>query len=158
MKNSKNKFIDIIASGLYTGYFPIASGTVASVLAMGIYYLISPLNNLSVFLLGYILTLSGGTLIGIITATEAEKMYGEKDSHKIVIDEIVGYMFAMFLVPTTLVNMIAVFFIFRIFDVIKPGPIRKMEKLEGGMGVMLDDILSGICTCIVMHIALFIIK
>jgi phosphatidylglycerophosphatase A len=92
------------------------------------------------------------TFIGIWSSGKAEAIFKEKDSHKIVIDEIVGYLYAMILVPTTLSMLIIAFFIFRIFDVLKPFPLRRLQRLHGGIGVMIDDILAGLYSCVLIHV------
>ena len=76
-------------------------------------------------------------------------MFGEKDSGKIVIDEICGVLTTMFLVPFTWPNLLAGFLLFRFFDIAKPVP--GLERLPGGWGVMLDDIAAGIISCLILH-------
>ena len=76
---------------------------------------------------------------------EAEKIFNEKDAPCIVIDEIVGFQFAMFLVSPTVLHIFLGFLLFRFFDIAKPFPIRLCErKLSGGYGVVGDDIVAGI--------------
>ena len=76
---------------------------------------------------------------------EAEKIFNEKDSSRIVIDEIVGFQFAMFLVTPTALHVFLGFLLFRFFDIAKPFPVRLCErKLPGGYGVVGDDIVAGV--------------
>lgn len=152
MKKLHERIVVLLASGLYTGYSPFASGTVASGLAILLYIPLASLNTPTFLLFAYVVTLLGLTVIGIMLASRAEAIFNEKDSHKIVIDEIVGYFYAMFLLPYRWEYLIAAFFVFRIFDVIKPYPIRGLEKLPSGLGVMIDDVLAGVYTCIILHI------
>ena len=84
--------------------------------------------------------------------SQAEKLFGEKDSSKIVIDEICGYFITMAFLPKTLFFIVAGFFIFRFFDIVKLPFIRRSEKLEGGLGIMLDDVLAGMMGSMVLHI------
>lgn len=143
----------LIASVLYSGYCPVASGTVASGLALGVYLLIRPLNSLSggnIYF--YLALLAGLTGIGIWTATYAELYFNEKDSHKIVIDEFAGFFYAMLLLPPTAFNLVGGFLIFRLLDVAKPFPIHRSQRLPGGIGVMCDDVLAGLYTCGILHL------
>lgn len=146
-----NKFTMVIATGLGTGYFPI-SGTVASALAVALYLPVSYLNTRNIILVFYVGILFFLTGVSILTAEIAEKQLGEKDPHKVVIDEITGYFFAMFLLPTAPFYLAASFFIFRLFDIWKPFPIRQSQRLRGGLGITIDDVLAGIYTCLLLHI------
>jgi phosphatidylglycerophosphatase A len=142
----------LISSGFYTGYFPVASGTIATILAVGLYLLVAPLNTPSHDFFFYAVLLAGLTMIGVWASGLAERIHGEKDSHKIVIDEIVGYGYAMILLPTTWKTVLGAFLLFRVFDVLKPFPIRRLQRLPGGIGVMIDDILAGLYTCAILHL------
>lgn len=82
-------------------------------------------------------------LLGVRSSSKLEAKWG-KDSSKIVIDEVVGMWIALLLVPSGWFYTILVFLLFRFFDIIKPFFIKRMEKLKGGWGVMMDDVLAGI--------------
>ncbi len=82
--------------------------------------------------------------MAVYIAGEAERIFAEKDSQKIVIDEIVGLQFSMFLVSPTVWHVIAGFFMFRLFDIFKIFPARKCERFSGGVGIVADDIVAGI--------------
>jgi len=83
-------------------------------------------------------------LLGIITSHNAEKTLG-KDSGHIVIDEFAGYLLSVLLIPKRIEYLVAAFILFRIFDILKPPPIRKIEQfIPGGAGIMLDDILAAV--------------
>ena len=147
----------LIATGLGTGYFPV-SGTVASVLAVLLYLPFAGLNttqNGYIFLYGALLMFL--LALAIWSSGLASVWLGEKDPHKVVIDEIAGYFFAMTLLPTNIPFVIAAFFLFRFFDVVKPPPIKQSQDLPGGVGVTIDDILAGIATCILLHLAHYFI-
>lgn len=78
---------------------------------------------------------------------EAEKLFWRKDSPQIVFDEVVGAFISVFLLPKKIEYIILAFFIFRFFDIVKPYPIRKIdEKVKGGFGVMLDDVIAAVYT------------
>jgi phosphatidylglycerophosphatase A len=146
------KIIMLIATGLGTGYCPV-SGTVASALAVALYlpvaYLNTTLSIVILFYIGIVICLTG---LSILTATRAAEWLGEKDPHKVVIDEIAGYFYAMFLLPATPLYIGASFIIFRLFDIWKPFPIRQSQRLPGGLGITIDDVLAGIYTCVLLHV------
>jgi phosphatidylglycerophosphatase A len=129
------------------GYFPFAPGTIGSLLGFASFWILKP----SLFV--HLLIIFAGTAAGIYAASEAEKMLLEKDSRKIVIDEFVGYFAAMLFLPQTEGVMLAAFLLFRFFDIIKPVPIRKLEKtLSGGSGVMVDDLVAALYANLVIQI------
>jgi phosphatidylglycerophosphatase A len=143
-----DKFIRILATGFGSGLAPLAPGTAGTVVGIPLYLLFSslfwPLHLLSIIALSF---------LAIFVAQEAEAIFGEKDPSRVVIDEIVGFQFTMFLVAPTVVHILAGFLLFRIFDIVKPFPIRLSEtKLPGGYGVVGDDIIAGIYGGIVLQI------
>jgi phosphatidylglycerophosphatase A len=82
--------------------------------------------------------------IGTWAAGEADRMLGSADSPTIVIDEIAGFLVAMFLIPFSWEYCVAGFLLFRAFDIVKPWPLKRLQHIPGGPGVMLDDIGAGI--------------
>lgn len=142
----------ILATGFGSGYSPFASGTAGSVVGVAIYCLIHDWHWAA-----YLFFTTVVTLVGIPIATRAEKIFNQKDSGKIVIDEIAGQLIALFMVPFTPVAIGAGFLLFRIFDVWKPGPIRALEKLGGGRGVMMDDVGAGLIALAVLQLALYLL-
>lgn len=100
------------------------------------------------------MTLAAFTALGIWAADRAEPIFGEKDSAKIVVDEIAGFMIANFAAPERLAPLVAAFILFRFFDIIKPYPARRAERLSGGFGVVLDDVVAGLYSLAVVRIAL----
>lgn len=141
------------SSGLLTGYIPFASGTVATLLAVGLFY---PFNRLNAWSLpaGLVFVIVVIAISGVAVALSevAERTYGEKDSHKIVIDEIAGFFVAMAFVPFQWPHVLAAFVLFRFFDVAKPPPIRRLQALHGGWGIVIDDLLAGAYACIIIHL------
>ncbi|MFH1360315.1 MAG: phosphatidylglycerophosphatase A [Candidatus Omnitrophota bacterium] len=146
-----NKFVKLICTFFYVGYFPFASGTVASAVGLLIYVLYHdlPIVYISLFLLI--------TLIGFLYSGRMEIMLNRKDPSCVVIDEVSGMMIACFLLPVKASVLITAFFVFRAFDMFKIYPAQKFEKLHGSAGIMLDDIMAGIYTNIIMHSAIRII-
>jgi len=146
----------LVSSGLYTGYIPIASGTWATALAILLYWPFAQFNRPpgegnGIFI--YIAVVIALSIISIWTSDVAEKLHAEKDPHKVVIDEIAGFFVSMFLLPWEPMWVAAAFFGFRVFDVWKPYPIRQLQSLKGGLGITIDDLLAGVWTCALLHLA-----
>ncbi len=142
---------NFFGSGFYTGYSPVASGTVGSFAALLIYY-IPGFENLYIILPITFIFFIYGVYIG----NKFEKVYG-KDPSQCTIDEVVGTWISLILLPKTVLISLIAFFIWRILDIIKPQPARKMEKMQGGLGIMLDDVVSGIYTLLIMHLLVYLI-
>ena len=137
----------IVATGLGTGYAPIASGTFGTLVGIPVVMLLS-LTHPIIYMLATVALL----LVGIRVSDFAEEYYQESDSGKIVIDEIVGYMVTMLLVPVNWMTLTAAFFVFRFFDIVKFWPARAIDQGHmGGAGVMLDDVAAGLYGCILMQ-------
>lgn len=146
-----NFFEKFIGSGFYTGYFPIASGTVGSAAAILI-YLIPGFENLYIIIPAAILM----AVYGIYIGTKFEKKYG-KDPAQCTIDEVVGTWISLFALPKTFWVILVSFLLWRILDIIKPPPARNLERLNGGFGIMLDDVVSGIYTLLIMHLVVYLL-
>jgi phosphatidylglycerophosphatase A len=132
-----------LASAGYVGYIPFASGTFGSLVAMPLFLPFNGLRVLSVPL--YLLTYAGAVAAACWIAGEADKYLQEHDSHKIVIDEVVGYLGATLFLQPTWTHALLAFFIFRVLDVVKPYPAGYIDAhVSGGTGVVLDDVVSGL--------------
>jgi phosphatidylglycerophosphatase A len=143
-----------IASGLGSGYSPVAPGTAGSVVGVIIAILFVILSGLKIFS-GYIYVLTTAVIFaaGVWSAGRAEVIYGEKDCGKIVIDEIAGMLVTLYLVPFDWRWLLAGFLFFRFFDIVKPFPARRIDqRVKGGWGVMLDDIAAGVYANISLQI------
>lgn len=144
----KTKLIQLIASGLGLGYIPMAPGTFGTLWGGLIFFLCHA--EMQNFLIVITLIL---TMLSIVIADLAEKSFGEKDSQKIVIDEVVGCLVTYCFVPYSLINLILGFVLFRLFDILKIFPARLAgEKLNGGFGVVADDIVAGLQGGIVLYL------
>lgn len=121
-------------------------GTVGSLGGLIVYFLVKNNEILYGFTILFLFVL------GVIFAGEAEKIYKRKDARMIVIDEACGMLLALFVVPFNMFSVIFGFFLFRIFDVLKPPPARRLEKLTGSLGVMFDDLVAAIYTNFVLQI------
>ena len=132
------------------GYSPFAPGTVGTLGAIGLFYILS-LYSSSVYLISTVLLIA----FSIYVSNRAIVIFNEADPGKIVIDEVCGFIVSMFLIPFGLFNVVAGFFIFRIFDILKPYPVRKLESLREGYGVVLDDVAAGVYTNIVLQLIIY---
>lgn len=83
--------------------------------------------------------------------------FGKKDDPKIVIDEIMGFFITMLWVPRTALFIVAGFILFRFFDILKPFPIRRLEKVRGGFGVVLDDVMAGIFANVILRLIIILL-
>jgi len=138
--------IRFLATGFFVGYSPFAPGTMGTLLGF-LLYAVLPTSVTFYWILILCLTIGG-----IMISHRAEKIIGQVDSSRIVIDEICGYFIVMAFLPKALGLMILGFIIYRFLDVVKIYPMKKFEMLPGGLGIMLDDIYGGIITNLVLHI------
>ncbi|MGO8989367.1 MAG: phosphatidylglycerophosphatase A [bacterium] len=146
-------FILLLATGFGVGCSPIAPGTLGTLVAIPIYYFLSEIPSPL-----YEITLVGFFFLSVWIAENAERFFGKKDDQRIVIDEIIGFLITMLWIPKTVPFTIIGFFLFRFFDILKPFPIRRVEKgLKGGYGVVLDDVLAGVYGNIILHLLYTII-
>jgi phosphatidylglycerophosphatase A len=129
-----------VATVAYAGYFPIAPGTVGSAAGLIAYLLVWWAQN-RVVEVGLIVVLFGA---GVWAGTTAERYFGGIDPGPVVIDEVVGMLVTLAFIPVGVSGAIAGFVLFRIFDVIKPFPAGRLERLHGGFGVMADDAMAAI--------------
>jgi phosphatidylglycerophosphatase A len=137
----------LIATGFGLGFLPICQGTFASLAAIAVYALIIKCSLSS--RVGIILFLF---FLGVWASWKVEAIWARKDPHEIVIDEIVGYLITMGLFPYSTIKVITGFLIFRAFDILKPFPIKKLERIQGGWGIMLDDAIAGFYGLVIMMI------
>ena len=148
-----NYFIVILATGFGAGYSPIASGTAGTLIAIPIYFFISAIPSPI-----YEITLAAFFFLSIWISENAEMFFKRKDDGRIVIDEMMGFFITMLWVPKTARFIVIGFFLFRFFDILKPFPIRQLEKkIKGGFGVVLDDVLAGIYANIILRLICFFI-
>ncbi|MDQ3292748.1 MAG: phosphatidylglycerophosphatase A [Bacteroidota bacterium] len=143
----------VISTSLGIGYIKNGGGTVAALFTCICWYL-APFGGNETVLLQIATTLLI-TFFGVWSASKVEPIWG-KDDKKVVIDEVAGMCISLIWVPVTLLNLLAAFILFRIYDIAKPFFIRKAEKIPGGWGVMLDDVLAGIFANVTLQIFLLI--
>ena len=142
-----DKLVKMFSTWFYVGDLPGAPGTAASAVAVLMVVIFAP----NTFL--YILVTIAVTVLGFAVSGRMETILDRKDPGCIVIDEVAGVMIAFFLLPLTWPVIITAFFLFRAFDMFKIYPVNKFEEIEGGTGVMMDDLVAGLYTNIVMQLA-----
>ncbi|MEI7640753.1 MAG: phosphatidylglycerophosphatase A [bacterium] len=144
--------IILISSFFYSGFFPFASGTFATLCFLPFYYFIfremSPVLYFSITV--------GIYFIGVWASSYAAVIFKDKDPHKVVIDEVVGYLITMLFIPFTIKRMLVGFVIARVFDIIKPWPAYQSQKLRAGNGIMMDDAIAGVYGNLVMWSLIFL--
>lgn len=143
----------VLATFFGVGLFPVAPGTLASAVAVLAYKL--ALHTLAWPL--YFLILAGLAWAGAAAATAYAAELGRPDPGRIVVDEVCGQLIALALFPGGWVPLAISFALFRFFDIIKPWPIRRLEKISGGWGIMADDIGAGLAAAVVGRVILYLI-
>ncbi len=151
------KFMRVIFTAFYSGYFPVAPGTVGTMVGMGIYVL-------EYILFGHISWIINLLIVAVMLypavkiGDAGEKFFGEKDPAQVVFDEVMGYWISVLFYPFSWYIVILAFFIFRFFDILKPYPAKDLQKLKGGLGIMIDDYIAGVYTNIIIFIIVNILK
>jgi phosphatidylglycerophosphatase A len=140
----------IFASALFSGYSPVASGTIGSAVALAIYcipgfesHVIFGIITLIVFILG-------------IPASDAMEQWYGHDPAEVTIDEVVGMWISLFFLPKTILIALTAFVLFRFLDIIKPPLSRRFDMMHGGVGIMMDDVIAGVYANIILQFALLI--
>ena len=142
-----NHLVTAFATFFYTGFFPFAPATFATLVFLLVYVLVPGgdwLTTWTIFLPTLILSVPASTAV--------ERTHG-KDPHCVVIDEIVGMQIVLLGATPTLAGVATAFILFRIFDVWKPFPIDRLQSLPGGWGIVADDVLAGLYARIVLVLA-----
>ena len=144
-------FNQFIATFFGIGLIPGAPGTWASLVAAPCFY---PLIEKPLVLLG---VLTAVYFLGVYTCTQMEKEMEEKDPSSAVIDEVLGMGVAMVAIPHEWPFAVMAVILFRLFDIWKPYPIRQLEKLPGGWGIMTDDLLAGVYANVWIQIGVWLV-
>lgn len=129
----------LIATCFGLGYAPFAPGTVVSLAAVLCYYLVPQLQDIRVMIPAVVAVTAAGVWSGGVM----ERRYGE-DPSIVTIDELAGQWIALLALPATVPSLMLAFVTFRFFDIAKPGPVDRIQRLHGGWGIMADDLLAGL--------------
>ena len=145
---SARRLTDRLAFAIATvggaGLAPVAPGTAGSLFAAFLLWLIP----FSTFSLG--VTLVGVILAGVWAGDRIERLSGRKDPGLIVIDEVAGMMLSVIVLPRTVGVLLMALFCFRVLDIVKPFPAKQAQILRGGLGVMVDDLIAGVYTLVLI--------
>jgi phosphatidylglycerophosphatase A len=144
----ENLPVKLVSTFFFAGYSPVAPGTFGSLIAVAIIWFLVP----GFFYILVPISL-GLFFVSVWSAGRAEDIFGH-DGCQIVIDEVTGMAVSLVFVPHRLGYFAAAFFLFRIFDIIKPPPARGAERLKGGWGVTMDDVVAGVYANLVLHLVL----
>jgi phosphatidylglycerophosphatase A len=133
------------------GFLPGGPGTWASLVTAVVWYFVARATHPArIHLTEYtILAFSIVLAIGIFAASIVEQESGTQDPGYVVIDEVAGQLVALFFAPLDIGHVLLAFVLFRVFDIVKPPPVRQLERLHGGLGIMVDDVGAGVYALIV---------
>ena len=159
-RRSASDYLALAIATCGVGYLPVAPGTLGSLVGIAVYLPVenairNSLGGIPAFVLPIdtpvvalkLVAILGVTMLGVWAASRVEKHLQVKDPGVVVIDEVAGQMIALLSVPLFFSGWLAVlsaFILFRLFDIWKPYPIRRLEALESGLGIMADDVLAGV--------------
>ena len=148
-----------LATAAYSGYFPFAPGTVGSAVGLVVYAGLRQMASATglAFSLLEVLVIAAVFFVGIWAATVSERHFGGTDPGPIVLDEVLGMLVTLAFIPVGLGAAIAGFFLFRIFDIVKPFPARRFEALHGGLGVMADDAMAAVYANPSLRLLMFVL-
>jgi len=142
-----------IATVAFCGYAPVAPGTFGSAAGLVVYLIVwrtrSPLIEVGL--------IAATVVLGVWSATLAERYFGGTDPGPVVIDEVLGMLLTLAFIPVGLSGALAGFVLFRIFDVIKPFPADRLERLHGGLGIMADDAMAGIYANLGLRLVMWLV-
>ena len=140
-----------IATAFGVGYLPLAPGTFGSMLGLGVWWLLpqTPLVQ------GAAITVLFAA--GCWAGTVAERHFGKTDPRHVVIDEVLGMLITLFLIPVGWPGALGAFLLFRLADIVKPFPSNRLEGLPGGLGVMADDAMAAIYANLALRLLLVVV-
>lgn len=148
IEHTMNALAKLIATCFYAGFLPFAPGTLGSLIGLLLFLCLK--GQAAMLFSGLVILFFGG----IWASTRAEELLRRKDPSEVIIDEVVGMFLALMFLPSPNTKMlVAAFVTFRFFDIVKPPPIKRLQGLSSGVGIMCDDILAAVYTIISLHIA-----
>lgn len=144
--------VHFLALGFGSGLAPKAPGTFGTLMAVPIYLAIKDL-ELSLFLA----IVAFVTIVGVFICERSSNLLGVHDHPGIVWDEFAGFLITMIAVPFDWLWLLLGFLLFRLFDIVKPWPIKAVDaKMPGGLGIMMDDVIAGVFAGICLHLIIWL--
>ncbi|MDX1538097.1 phosphatidylglycerophosphatase A [Arsukibacterium sp.] len=141
----------LLALGFGAGLAPKAPGTFGTLVAIPFIIGFAALG-----FIWYLAFLLAGTVLGIYICGKTARDVGEHDHGAIVWDEVIGYALTMLLVPLSVQSLLIGFLLFRFFDILKPWPIRWLDRrIHGGLGIMLDDLLAAVPAWLILQLLFY---
>lgn len=141
-----------VATGCGVGYIRVAPGTFGSVLGLLVWAIVPRTA------LGQGFSIAILSLVGVWSATRAEKHFNRTDPGAIVIDEVAGMLVSLFSIAPVWSSVVTAFLAFRFFDVLKPYPAGRLERLPGGLGIMADDLMAGVYANVATRLAFWLVR
>ena len=148
----KSRFSWLIATFFGIGHLQPGSGTWAAAVTVLLWWLVAHWLQPNWIVPVAVAVSLGITLLGIPPSTVVARESGRKDPGFVVIDEVAGQLIALIGVPLNWKYLLAGFILFRSFDILKPFPLRRLEKLPGGTGIMLDDVGAGLYALVLLQL------
>jgi phosphatidylglycerophosphatase A len=139
----------LVATGLGSGYSPVAPGTAGSLVGL---LLFLPLAGRAFWI--QLAAVVAVTILGVLAGGRLATTLGAKDPGVVVVDEVAGQWITFLALPMTPVTAVAGFLLFRVMDILKPWPARALERLPGGLGIMADDVAAGIYAHLLLRLGL----
>ena len=147
------KIAFVLSTWFGSGLVPFASGTCGTLAAVPLILLLDSLG-----IRDNVLTVLIAVVIAVWSSGRTRVLLGKSDPSEVVIDEVVGLLLAMALLPKTWLALCLCFVLFRFFDILKPFPIKQLETLKGGFGIVMDDLFAGLYACAGTWLILFAIN
>lgn len=144
----ERRLATFVASVAYLGYSPLAPGTVGTLGALAVYWWLLPADGFVI-----IGTAAVAAAAGIWAGGVGEKVWGKKDPGRVCVDEFAGYFVAVAFLPKTFAYAVFAFVLFRAFDILKPFPAGRSQRLPGGWGIMADDVVAAVYANLVLQTA-----
>jgi len=146
--------VHFLALGFGSGLAPKAPGTFGTLMAIPLYLMLQPLS-----ITYYLIVVLFVSIIGIYICDKSSEMMGVHDHPGIVWDEFAGYLITMIAAPVGWVWVLVGFAFFRFFDILKPWPIKKIDRsVKGGFGIMFDDVLAGVFAAICLQLVYWVVN
>jgi phosphatidylglycerophosphatase A len=145
MKNSFVNWVQkALASVLFLGYIPFASGTIGSLFTVAVLWWACCRSHLALSPAAYWAAALALCALSILLSSRPKELFGSDDPKEVIIDECAGQFVTFLFVPLSIKTLVLGFFLFRFFDIVKPFPVHTMEICEGGVGITMDDVMAGI--------------